>query len=466
MTKRQVILLLLIALAVRLAYHQLVPFFDGSYNNGSDSGKYILRALSILEYGEVAFDSDGEPRRDFGRMPLYPHFVAAMFWIAGGENLAIVTAVQAVISTFTILAIGLIANAFDRRWMLPAMALASVWPAFVVYTAWVLTDSIFVDLFTWGICACIWASKSQRSLPLLVVAGVIFGLAVLTRPVLMFFPYLLIPVFAYLLLAGPQRRWRLAIGGALIPAGILLAFLVPRLVATYVEYGTPVVTTQSGNHALELAYPCLRNDPDCDRAAIDQQRFEKVNDALAGLSEEDRKNPLIVDEVNRQVALEMFSDVPRRMFILSVIDGAVRSVVQTMLYEVGNQLNLNPMYFSAAQGSNVRERILNFVAIIVSQPFMFIWAVAQLGVLLALPVQIVGGIACLRDRTQRPRVIFLVVTAAYFLAVNLSFGNPKYGIPLNPAKIILLVAGLHVIVGWVRRRRELDGPVLQQGKSG
>ena len=80
---------------------------------------------------------------------------------------------------------------------MPAALLASFWPAFVVYTSWVLTDSLFIDFFTWGLCACVWASKKERPLPLLVAAGIFFGMALLTRPVLMFFPYLLVPAQAY-----------------------------------------------------------------------------------------------------------------------------------------------------------------------------------------------------------------------------------------------------------------------------
>ena len=98
----------------------------------------------------------------------------------------------------------------------------------------------------------------------------------LTRPILMFFPYLLVPVLAYMLAAGLRLQWRHAVGLALIPAAIILLFLVPRLIATYNEYGIAVVSTQSGNHALELVYPCLRTDPDCDRASVEQQRYRLI----------------------------------------------------------------------------------------------------------------------------------------------------------------------------------------------
>ena len=460
MTKRQVVVIFLIALAVRLAYHQLVPAFDGSYDNGSDSGKYIWRALNILEYGEVVQVIDGEARPDFGRMPLYPQFIAAIFWIVGEESLAAVTAVQAVISSFTVLAIGLIAGAFARRWIVPAALLASFWPAFVVYAAWILTDSLFVDFFTWGLCACVWAAKSRRSAWLLVAAGVAFGLAFLTRPVLMFFPYLLVPVLAYLLVANRGMPWFRALGHALVPVAIMLAFLSPRLVATYAHYGSPVVTTQSGGHALKLVYPCLRNDPDCDRATVDRRKEALIASRRAELSEEERRNPVVIDRINRYVALRLLMEVPAGTLALAVADSAIRSVVQTMLYEAGYQLNLNPRYFSAVQGATIGDKFVNFLAIVFSDPFMFLWALAQSAALLAMPLQVIGLVAGLRDPGHRSLIIFLVLTAAYFLAINVSFGNPKYGLPLNPGEIVLLVAGGHTVIAWFKRRRVLRQVLL------
>ena len=245
MTKCQITLILVVALAVRLAYHQLVPAFDGSYHNNSDSEKYISSALSIIEHGDIVRFYDGEPQPDFDRMPLYPQFIAAIFRITGEENLAALTAVQAVISSFTVLAIGLISGAFNRQWIMPAALLACFWPAFVVYAALVMSDSLFIDLFTWGLCFCVWALKNRRSLFLFIAAGITFGLALLVRPVLMFFPYLLVPALTYLLVTGQRMGWFHALSYALVPTMIVVALLSPRLVSSYAHYGSSVAATQA-----------------------------------------------------------------------------------------------------------------------------------------------------------------------------------------------------------------------------
>ncbi len=457
MSKRQIILILIVALAVRLGYHELVPWFEGSYHNGSDSGKYIGRALSIMEHGEMVRFVDGEARPDYDRMPLYPAFLAAAFQVFGAGNLASATMIQAVIGTLTVLAIGLIAGAMNPRWMMPAALLSCFWPALVVYTSWILTDSLFVDFFTWGLCACIWAFKNHRPIPLLLLAGLAFGLALLTRPILMFLPYFLVPVLAYAFVAARKISWPRAIGYALVPAAIMIALLTPRLVSTYLDYGAPVVTTQSGSHALNLIYPCTRDDRTCDRASYNLKVRLLIEEELSGLTEDEKNNPVIVDTIRRKIALPLILEIPFDILVLSVANSAVRSIVQTMLYEVGYQLNQDPQYFSASSGATIGEKMKNFVRVIFTDAFMFVWALAQISILLTLPFQFIGIYCGVKNKTLRPHVLFLIVTAGYFLIINVSFGSPKYGLPLNPAGIVLLVAGASIALEWLRQRRTTKG---------
>ena len=237
MNRKQVLALFLFAVGVRLAYVGVVVLFDGSFDNGSDSGKYIKRALNLLQYGEIVFLVDGELIPDTARMPLYPYVLSGILGLVGEGRLWVVAVVQAIVDASTVFAIALTAGAIERRWAVPAAALACVWATLVVYASFVLTDTLFLACFAWGTCACAWAARSRRKLGLLVAAGAAFGLAMLTRPTLIFFPYLLVPVLSYLLWAVGGLGWRRAIGMAAIPAALLAATLLPRLAMTYSHYG-------------------------------------------------------------------------------------------------------------------------------------------------------------------------------------------------------------------------------------
>ena len=55
LSRKQILVLLLLAVALRLAYVGMVGWLGGDFNNGSDSGKFIKRALSLLEHGEIVY---------------------------------------------------------------------------------------------------------------------------------------------------------------------------------------------------------------------------------------------------------------------------------------------------------------------------------------------------------------------------------------------------------------------------
>ena len=175
---------------------------------------------------------------------------------------------------------------------------------------------------------------------------------------------------------------------------------------------------------------------------------------MANLSEEEKHNPVILDGIKRKIAFRLLLEVPKHKLMLGVADGAVRSLVQTMLYEVGYQLKQNPTYYSSIVGNGIADRLGKLLRLVVSDPFMLSWAIVQALALLAVPVQVLGLVIGLRDNRSRPVVAFLIVTATYFLVLNMSYGNAKYGLTLSPAIIVLTVAGSSAILElWRRRRR-------------
>jgi 4-amino-4-deoxy-L-arabinose transferase-like glycosyltransferase len=450
MSRKRLLILFLLALGIRLAYVGLVIWFDGSFDNGSDSGKYLLRAANLLEYGKLVYLDYGVLIPDTGRMPVYPYFLAAILGLAGKESLWVVVVVQAFIDSLTVFAVALLAGAINRRWMLPAAVLACMWTTTVVYSAFVLTDTLFLAFFTWGLCATLWAVRGERRLTLLIAAGVLFGLAVLTRPVLMFFPYALAPALALLLWRVSGVPGRRAAALALIPAILMLLALVPRLAMTYDHFGVPLISTQSGNQAIDVVDQFLRLCPEaeCDSARTETAMHALIGTRLAERGEEERKNPLILDRIRRKIAVEHLLDIPVPVIAKGVALAATRSLLQTGLYETGYQLRQDPRYFSSVPGETFSERAQTFVMSIFSNGFLLAWALAQLGVFVALVFQIVGTASGLRDERSRPFILFLLMAAVYFLVVNGPFGNPRYAMPLTPALIVFTAAGFDALLEW------------------
>jgi 4-amino-4-deoxy-L-arabinose transferase-like glycosyltransferase len=457
LSRKQILVLLLLAVALRLAYVGMVGWFGGDFNNGSDSGKFIKRALSLLEHGEIVYLDFGVLIPDTARMPGYPYFLAGIFDLFGHERLWIVSVFQAFIDGSTVIAIGFLAGSIDRRWALPAAGLACVWATLIVYASFVLSDTLFLAFFTWGLCACVWATRSRHKALLMVAAGISFSLALQTRTTLMFFPYLILPLTAYLLWSVSGMRWYRAIVFAAIPAILIILSVVPQVVRNNANYGHPVVTTQSGNHAMDVVDQFLRACPQCIVAGMEDQMHGDLKIRLAALPIPEQRNPVILNGVRRDVALDYLKQLPLSAMIRGTISGVLRSTSQTAVYETGHQMRWNPQFFSAIRGDDIAKRIFKFTKTVATDPFLLIWAFAQAATLLALLFQIVGTFNGIRRRTERPYVIFLLAIAAYFLILNGPFGNARYGMPLTPVMAVLTAAGLLALIDHLRERIEEDG---------
>ncbi|MBT4905316.1 MAG: phospholipid carrier-dependent glycosyltransferase, partial [Rhodospirillaceae bacterium] len=321
LSRKQILVLFGVAVAARLGYVAIVALLGGDFNNGSDSGKFIKRALSLLEHGEILYLDYGVLIPDTARMPGYSYFLAGIFDLFGEGRLWVVSVFQAFIDASTVLAIGFLAGGINRRWALPAAILASVWATLIIYSSFVLSDTIFLAFFCWGLCACVWATRSNRKILLLVAAGIAFSLALQTRTTLMFFPYLLIPLLGYLLWSVSGVRWYRAIALAAIPAVLIVLSITPQIAKNNANYGKPVLTTQSGNHAMDVVDQFLRACPPCVAEGMEQQMYADLQARLSTRSVPDQRNPVILNDVRRDVALDYLRQVPLSALVRGTVTG-------------------------------------------------------------------------------------------------------------------------------------------------
>ncbi len=460
--KLWLILILIAAAALRFGYQEGMLAFGGSFHNGSDSGKYLAIADTIYETGQFGRMSGGVVQEEVNRMPVYPYFLAGVFALFGKGNLYAVVLVQILLDIAMIAGLALAAAAIDRRLIVPVAAVAAVIPNFLVHVSYVLTETVFLFFFVWGLCATLWAIRGRRTGWLLAAAGICFGATLLTRPVMMFFP---IALFVTLLVTLPRaaaanfgRRLVLAA----LPGIIVVAFAVPRVVENYRDYGVPILTNQSGTHLLKWIYPCLRTPWTCSSLGQAWKESEPiVRERIDALPESERANPARIDMVMREVGAQRIAELGAKQIALGMAVGMFKNIIQTGFYEVLTQFRQPPTFFSAMPGHTISERIRNFVTVNEGNLFMLFWAIAQATLLLSRGVQLVGvGAGLVRPET-RPYVLFLVMTVAYFLVVSGPVADPKYRIPMEPALLILFSLGLYSMFDWVRARRRQSGQLLR-----
>lgn len=181
-----------------------------------DERDYNTLAVNLEERGEFALRA-GVPTSI--RPPLYPALVAGVYRLVGVENHRAVRLLQAAISLVSVaLVFWLGLMLYSRRVGVWAAGLLAFYPSLLGYNNLLLTEVLFTVLLIGTCCAIVRAYRRDAVAPL-VAAGVLLGLAALTRSVMWLFP----PVFGAYLLLTWRGRLRRRLLGAL---AISLAFAV------------------------------------------------------------------------------------------------------------------------------------------------------------------------------------------------------------------------------------------------
>lgn len=219
----------LVALGLRLAFFFRVPPLLVL----NDSASYALPALDLLQ--GVGFAPE------LKRPPLYPLFLAAGFGFFG-EDLRGPLLLQHLLG---VLASGLAYALAARLWGRPAGVLAGLLTAFngdlVVVEHSILSESLFAALLAAALLA---STKVRGARPArwATVAGVLLGLAALTRPSAL----ALAPPLAVMLawpVPGPRRRCAL-VGAALLFGCV--GTVLPWMVRNQVVHGTFAIASGLG----------------------------------------------------------------------------------------------------------------------------------------------------------------------------------------------------------------------------
>lgn len=217
------------------------------------------------------------------RPPGFPMFLAAVYTVTeplGIERWTAARVAQAVVGTGAVALLGLVAfQLFGRRTGLIALGLAAVFPPFVVLGGTLLTETLFVALMLAAIAAVLAYRDTGGDRRWLFAAGVICGLAVLTRSNA---PALIVPLMIAVALTGAGRlALRARIGQALALAGIAALIVVPWTIRNAIALdGFAPVTTEAGSALAGTYNDRTRTDPRWPGAWRPPARLEELRPDL------------------------------------------------------------------------------------------------------------------------------------------------------------------------------------------
>ncbi len=206
--RRAALLLTLAALAVRGLFVILEP----PARLVGDEHTWTGWAAELLA-PEVRFDPAAS--RILFYPPLYPYFLAALYGLSGSWTAVKLT--QAALGALLVPAVmGVTARAMGERACVVAGAIVALYPDLVWFSAHFWSETLFLVLVWWGFERLL-AAQASGARAAALAAGLLFGLATLTRETALYF----VPIAA-LWLAWSRRELRTAGGYALAAALVIL----------------------------------------------------------------------------------------------------------------------------------------------------------------------------------------------------------------------------------------------------
>lgn len=417
------IILALFCLAFCIRYLYVTQISHAPYfENPAGDSRYFFERAQEIRTGDIAGHTV-----PFYSSPLYPYFIAGVFWLFGQE-VFILYIIQILLGAANCVVIYLLARMLSKGRMLPALisgVCAALYGLLVFFDAdmlMIFMTLLFVDCGLYFLIAY----RESRRLYQVAIAGLAIGLAALDRTnILLFVPFAMWYVagaftFAY-------RKWQ--IKPVLIFLGCVIGVLLPVTLRN-VMVGNDLVLVSS-NAGVNLY---IGNNPDAPGVFYLPERSGLSNEDLQGTAEQVAERALGRDLRPSQVSGYWAAR-------------ASEFMVHHPLETIGLVINKFLMFWNAYEVPNnldyyfVREH----VAPVLKFAFMGFWLLA--------PIAIVGCFIRWQRGMQDGERLLMVFLVTYMVSVLPFFITGRYRLPVIP--VLIVFAGLCVddVIQAVRERK-------------
>lgn len=403
-----------------------------------DSGMYVSLAEGLRQHGAFCYPRTPD-KPHVERVPGYPFFLYLVLRFLGGNYLMAV-AIQAFLDALTCVFIGILADTVRRGAGLLSGLLAAVNLNMITYAHFVLTDSLFLFLFT-GLLILVF--RFLRGPSWMFGAAVMGGLGLLTliRPIVFYLPILLVPFMAACLWIRGRRSFFRSTASGLVWVIVFLFVLFPWLHRNYRVYGRFALTSQTGQYFLHYVVPFVwqhsEGTPFIEgmKKAVEAFRERLWKEGL----DPESMDPFEISDHEVETAMAFLRDAPKSALVKAWLFGMVKNLFSPALVDLSYLLEIERPHFFYTEGRTPVEQVINFLR---NMPGIFGWALLGSLAVTALSrlIQLWGLVVCLRRRAWDGLLIGLFI--GYFLMVSGPIGYAKYRLPFEPLLIILLAIGL------------------------
>ena len=411
-------LVLVGALVIRIAFIAAEPVdrFD------RDAADYDRHARSIVA-GDGYPPAAAPDRPSAYRPPGYPVFLAGVYGLTGADGdetsarIDVARVAQALLGVLIVALTGLLAwRLWGRRVALAALMLAAVYPPLLAVGGVPGSEPLFVVLVLGALLAALWQRDSERGPWFALLAGLLAGLAALTRSNGI---VIVLPLALLVWGAAPRLSWRAAAPAVALVAAAVLT-VAPWTIRNAVVLDSFVpVATQTGPALAGTYNDAARDDPDNPGA---WRVLRLVPDYEAIYRNKARTPEAVLDRRLRDAALDYIAEHP------------------FYVVEVGFWNSLRMADLTGRERSHETAEAIGIDHGWADTAVIAFWIAALLAV---------AGLCTHRGR-QVPWLVWAVPGVLFASVVFLNVETPRFRAPLEP--FVLILAAVAIVAAVERRR--------------
>ena len=410
-----------VALLLRVAYTWLAMGPDAVPS--SDAQSYDTVAWNLARGGGFMLESAAGPYPTAFVPPALPYAVSLLYRVAGHQFFAALILQCMFGALVPLLVRGLGDSLFGGHVGRTAGWLAAVHPLLVFFSGYLLTESLFcVTLLLALLVSAEWVKTPRRGRAL--GAGLLWGVAALTRPTALPLP-LLVALWSWwplgLIVGGRERVLQLA----MLALGVVLV-VAPWTARNAVEFRAFIpVTTGGGRSLLDANNPIVWDDPQLQGGATSVYALEPYASRFKGRSEHE------IDKLSADLARSFMAERAAQYPAMA-------------LKKLGRFWRLSAEGGSTGHWGRSDSPFARVIGVI--DPLL-LWS------LVTFPFALLGLGASVRGARRLYQSLPLLVIAAFTLGAVVYWGALRMRVPVEPLIVVYAAAGIELVRREVRVRR-------------
>jgi len=439
-----------VALFLRLVNFNIV---DYDLSTTPDTSVYISIANGIAQTGDYVFISsnDGRIGPASERVPVYPLFVAINKMLFGDNYLISSVIAQIILDSFTCVMIVLIASKVSKKIVGLVAILSLININMIFHSALILTDSLFLLIFTTLIYASLLFYENRRIRDVFFIS-LFLSLGVMTKPMLFYFiPIVLISIMYILFAKVTQIKVRVL--GMVALFSILLGSVGSFLSYNYSTYGYFGLVSQGGITAMSWYVPLsyqfsLGDDRNVTVERVNTKYQKKIKETL---NQQKLDNPFYLSELKMDIAKKEMLELGFFNTLKAWFSGATINVLVPSLSSSPTIVAMDRPRFYDAKGDGFIAKVVNFLFHKDNRLYLMLMIPAIILTFVFRFFAVVGLLASIKSlQYDSSKIIILFMYMTYVLAITGPIvGAARYRLPIEPILIIFTAIGIHYILNML-----------------